>query len=326
MMSRSTTRVARSVLGPVVPRYFSTAIASGGAASDAAALRAGLQCGAPTFFRGPAKGSEKVVVTWMRFPVLGSRNASTLALGEKHQKEEEKKVQGGSTEGAAASGGGNDNKEILSYWGVEPAKVTKQDGTEWRWNCFRPWETYKADLSIDLKKHHAPVTFLDKVAYWTVKALRFPTDIFFQKRYGCRAMMLETVAAVPGMVGGMLLHCKSLRQFEHSGGWIKALLEEAENERMHLMTFMEVSQPRWYERALVVTVQGIFFNAYFFTYLISPKMAHRIVGYLEEEAIHSYTEFLKELDKGTIENVPAPAIAVDYWRLPQTQLSAMSSW
>ena len=138
-----------------------------------------------------------------------------------------------------------------------------------------------------------------------------------QKRYGCRAMMLETVAAVPGMVGGMLLHCKSLRKFETSGGWIKALLEEAENERMHLMTFMEVAKPKWYERALVFTVQGVFFNAYFLLYLASPKLAHRITGYLEEEAIWSYTQFLKEIDAGHIENGPAPAIAIDYWRLPK---------
>lgn len=76
-------------------------------------------------------------------------------------------------------------------------------------------------------------------------------------------MMLETVAAVPGMVGGMLLHFKSLRRFETSGGWIKALLEEAENERMHLMTFMEVAKPAWYERALVITVQGNFLQRVF---------------------------------------------------------------
>ncbi|XP_057477313.1 ubiquinol oxidase 1a, mitochondrial-like [Actinidia eriantha] len=106
-------------------------------------------------------------------------------------------------------------------------------------------------------------------------------------------------------------------RFEHSGGWMKVLLEEAENERMHLMTFMEVAKPRWYERALVFTVQGVFVNAYFMAYIISPKLAHRVVGYLEEEAIHSYTEFLKELDKGNIENVPAPAIAIDYWQLLQ---------
>nr|QKX46082.1 mitochondrial ubiquinol oxidase 1a [Aquilaria sinensis] len=209
-----------------------------------------------------------------------------------------------------------DRKRIVSYWGVEPGKITKEDGTIWNWTCFKPSEAYKADLSIDLKKHHTPTNLTDKMAYWTVKSLRWPTDLFFQRRYGCRAMMLETVAAVPGMVAGILLHCRSLRRFEHSGGWIKALVEEAENERMHLMTFMEVSQPRWYDRALVLAVQGLFFNAYFLGYLFSPKFAHRMVGYLEEEAIHSYTEFLKEIDKGTIPNVPAPAIALDYWRLP----------
>lgn len=137
-----------------------------------------------------------------------------------------------------------------------------------------------------------------------------------QRRHMCHAMLLETVAAVPGMVGGMLLHCKSLRRFEHSGGWIKALLEEAENERMHLMTFVELAKPAWYERALVFAVQGVFFNAYFLAYLASPKLAHRIVGYLEEEAVISYSEFLKDLDNGSFENVPAPAIAIDYWRMP----------
>ncbi|CAN1171622.1 Ubiquinol oxidase 2, mitochondrial [Linum perenne] len=138
-----------------------------------------------------------------------------------------------------------------------------------------------------------------------------------QRRYGCRAMMLETVAAVPGMVGGMLLHLRSLRKFQQSGGWIKALIEEAENERMHLMTMVELVQPSWYERLLVLAVQGVFFNAYFALYIASPKLAHRVVGYLEEEAIHSYTEFLKDIKDGKIENVAAPAIAIDYWRLPK---------
>ncbi|CAA7030205.1 unnamed protein product [Microthlaspi erraticum] len=269
-----------------------------------------------------ASGMSGIGWMWTRNPATGgARFASTVTLGEKTATEEPttdanpKKTENNESTGGDA-GGNKGEKGIASYWGVEPNKITKEDGSEWKWNCFRPWETYKADLTIDLTKHHKPTTFLDRLAYWTVKSLRWPTDLFFQRRYGCRAMMLETVAAVPGMVGGMLLHCKSLRRFEQSGGWIKALLEEAENERMHLMTFMEVAKPKWYERALVITVQGVFFNAYFFGYLISPKFAHRMVGYLEEEAIHSYTEFLKELDKGNIENVPAPAIAIDYWRLP----------
>lgn len=206
---------------------------------------------------------------------------------------------------------------ISSYWGITRPKVTKEDGTEWVWNCFMPWETYHSNLSIDLHKHHVPKKFVDKVAYRTVKLLRIPTDLFFKRRYGCRAMMLETVAAVPGMVGGMLLHLRSLRKFQQSGGWIKALLEEAENERMHLMTMVELVQPKWYERLLVLTVQGVFFNAFFVLYVMSPKMAHRVVGYLEEEAIHSYTEYLKDIESGAIKNVPAPAIAIDYWRLPK---------
>ncbi|GLT27354.1 hypothetical protein SLA2020_023600 [Shorea laevis] len=210
-----------------------------------------------------------------------------------------------------------ENRVVSSYWGLSQPKIIREDGTEWPWNCFMPWETYRADVSIDLTKHHVPKNFIDKVAYRTVKILRIPTDIFFQRRYGCRAMMLETVAAVPGMVGGMLLHLRSLRKFQQSGGWIKALLEEAENERMHLMTMVDLVQPKWYERLLVLTVQGIFFNAFFVLYILSPKLAHRIVGYLEEEAIHSYTEFLKDINSGAIKNVPAPAIAIDYWRLPK---------
>ncbi|MBA0601625.1 hypothetical protein Gorai_004798, partial [Gossypium raimondii] len=130
-------------------------------------------------------------------------------------------------------------------------------------------------------------------------------------------MMLETVAAVPGMVGGMLLHLKSLRKFQQSGGWIKALLEEAENERMHLMTIVELVKPKWYERLLVLAVQGVFFNGFFVLYLSSPKLAHRFVGYLEEEAVFSYTEYLESIESGETENVPAPAIAIDYWRLPK---------
>lgn len=222
-------------------------------------------------------------------------------------------------ESAAADEKKKDGGEVMvsSYWGISRPKVTRDDGTEWPWNCFMPWETYQSDLSVDLSKHHVPKTFLDKFAFRTVKILRIPTDIFFQRRYGCRAMMLETVAAVPGMVGGMLLHLRSLRKFEHSGGWIKALIEEAENERMHLMTMVELVKPKWYERFLVLAVQGVFFNAFFVLYMLSPKVAHRVVGYLEEEAIHSYTEYLKDIDSGKIENVPAPAIAIDYWRLPK---------
>jgi len=207
--------------------------------------------------------------------------------------------------------------DLSEYWGIVPKKFRREDGTEWPWNSFRPRDTYAPDVQIDVNKHFPTKTWGDWFAYWMVKSLRIPTDIFFQRRYGCRAMMLETVAAVPGMVGGMLLHLECLRKFQHTGGWIRALLDEAENERMHLMTFMEVAKPNWAERLLVLAVQGVFFNIYFVAYLIAPRVAHRVVGYLEEEAVHSYTEYLRDIDAGKIENIPAPQIAIDYWRLPQ---------
>jgi ubiquinol oxidase len=164
--------------------------------------------------------------------------------------------------------------------------------------------------------HHVPKTISDYIALAVVKAMRVPADLFFARRYGHRAVVLETVAAVPGMVGGMLQHLKSLRTMQNDRGKIKTLIEEAENERMHLMTFIEIAKPTWLERMIVLIAQGLMFNLYFLLYLITPKTCHRIVGYLEEEAIISYTEYLAKIDSGSVKNVPAPQIAIDYWRLP----------
>ncbi|KAF3654167.1 hypothetical protein FXO38_15266 [Capsicum annuum] len=59
------------------------------------------------------------------------------------------------------------------------------------------------------------------------------------------------------------LDYETKEKFEQCGGWIKALLEEDENERMHLMTMVDLVQPKWYERLLVIAVQGAFFNFHF---------------------------------------------------------------
>ena len=60
---------------------------------------------------------------------------------------------------------------------------------------MQPWETYTADTSIDLTRHHEPKTMLDKIAYWTVKSLRFPTDVFFQVR-ACAQFMAFAVQLI----------------------------------------------------------------------------------------------------------------------------------
>ena len=167
----------------------------------------------------------------------------------------------------------------------------------------------------DLTDRHTPRTLSDRVAYGFTKLTRFFADAFFAKRYGHRAVVLETVAGVPGMVAATLQHLKSLRRMQDDRGWIRTLLDEAENERMHLMTFIEIAQPSAFERFMILLAQGIFYNGFFLLYLISSKTAHRVVGYFEEEAIVSYTEYLAQIDAGRVENVAAPRIAVDYWKL-----------
>ena len=186
---------------------------------------------------------------------------------------------------------------------------------------MKPFDTRpmvrQVNLDVDLDVHVVPQGTSDKVAFGFVKLLRFFADKFFAKRYGHRAVVLETVAAVPGMVGGLWQHLTALRKMRDDEGWIRTLLDEAENERMHLMTFIEIAQPNWFERALIVAVQLVFYNFYFFLYLLAPRTAHRVVAYFEEEAVFSYTQYPAEVDAGRHENVPAPQIAIDYWQLPQ---------
>ena len=169
---------------------------------------------------------------------------------------------------------------------------------------------------VDLAVHHEPNGVSDRIAYGFTKTLRFCADTFFAKRYGHRAIVLETVAAVPGMVGATINHLKCLRRMCDDKGWIHTLMDEAENERMHLMTFVAIAKPTLFERLVILGVQWVFYLAFFALYLISARTAHRVVGYFEEEAVLSYTLYLKEIDEGRSKNVPAPDIAKRYWGLP----------
>jgi ubiquinol oxidase len=156
---------------------------------------------------------------------------------------------------------------------------------------------------------------------------RFFADAFFASRYGHRAVVLETVAGVPGMVAGMWVHLKSLRQAKTGyGPLIRELLAEAENERMHLMFFIDIAQPSWLERALILTAQLVFMAYYFVLYIVSPKTAHKMIHYFEEEAVRSYTSYLAQIEAGEIEDLPAPRLAIDYYDLPaDAKLSDMIS-
>jgi hypothetical protein len=65
-----------------------------------------------------------------------------------------------------------------------------------------------------------PKDFSDKFAKSLTMFFRWFADTFFAKRYGHRAVILETVAGVPGMVAGMWIHLKLLQ------GELKPLLHQ----------------------------------------------------------------------------------------------------
>ena len=156
----------------------------------------------------------------------------------------------------------------------------------------------------------------ETLAMSMTKFFRFVADTFFAKRYGHRAVVLETVAGVPGIVAGVWLHLKSLRKMKTGyGPDIREMLAEAENERMHLMFFIEIAKPNWFERYLVLFAQLIFMIFYFILYVIDYKTAHRMIAYFEEEAVKSYTDYLGLVERGEVENVPAPRLAIQYYEM-----------
>ena len=176
-------------------------------------------------------------------------------------------------------------------------------------------DNFVSNESTGAEIHTPPQSFSDSFALFITKALRFFADTLFKKRYGHRAVVLETVAGVPGMVAGVVHHLRFLRKMKDDDGMIKELLDEAENERMHLMTFIEIAKPSKLERFLILLAQISFGLFYTLLYIFFKKTAHRMIGYFEEEAVTSYTEYLNEIDNGTIMNRPAPKIAIDYWNL-----------
>ena len=180
-------------------------------------------------------------------------------------------------------------------------------------------------LTIDktnLARHHPPRTLSDRVALRVIRMLRFVADGLFGRRYRHRTIVLETIAAVPGMVAATLLHLKCLRLMIDDRGWIRTLLNEAETQRAHLMVFVAMDRPSLLERLSVLLAQGLFYNAHFLIYLFSPRTAHRIVGYFAEDAVRGYGQYLEDIRDGRQENPPAPAAAIAYWNLsPDAQLA-----
>jgi len=204
----------------------------------------------------------------------------------------------------------------------EPSDVP----TEWENPVPHPNWSRESMLGVQ-QEHRAPETLSDRVAYHASRATKEAFDLLAgfksppitEEKWLNRVVFLETVAGVPGMVAAAVRHLSSLRQLRRDYGWIHTLLEDAENERMHLLSFMALRQPGPLFRFGIASAQGVFASAFLLGYIISPGMCHRFMGYVEEEAVKSYTLLLAQLDDGSLPNLaaaPCPEVSRRYWHLP----------
>jgi ubiquinol oxidase len=176
----------------------------------------------------------------------------------------------------------------------------------------------------DLVRHHSPATVADRFAHGAISFISRIAAVVFGRRYGDRVIVLETVAAVPAMVAATMLHLRCLRRMIDDRGWIRTFMIEAENQRAHLMSFVAIAKPNGWERLLIVLAQGVFYNSYFLLYLITPRTAHRLAGYMSERAVQGYSRYLDLLASGAQPDNDAPDYAVDYWNLkPGAKISDM---
>ncbi|CAH2353328.1 putative alternative oxidase, mitochondrial [[Candida] railenensis] len=164
------------------------------------------------------------------------------------------------------------------------------------------------DLVTGYKKPHTP----EQLAHG-FKGTRYEMTA---GKWLTRCIFLESVAGVPGMVAAFLRHLHSIRLLKRDKAWIETLLDEAYNERMHLLTFMKIGKPSWFTRFIIYVGQGVFCNIFFLVYLMNPRYCHRFVGYLEEEAVETYTHMIHDLDANKfpeLNKLNVPEIAIQYW-------------
>ncbi|VEU20448.1 DEKNAAC101381 [Brettanomyces naardenensis] len=198
----------------------------------------------------------------------------------------------------------------------------------------------KADMYAVHYEHRKCQKTMDYITYYFMRSLRNTFDFFTgyiepksiqhqieiangpdrmtKEKWMTRLVVLESIAGIPGSVAGFLRHLRALRLFRRDNGFIETLLDEAYNERMHLLTFLKLAKPGRFARVMLYVGQGVFANLFFIVYVLKPAMCHRFVGYLEEEAVLTYTRCLEDMKLGLnpeLYHTPVPQIAKDYWHL-----------
>eukprot|EP00419_Tripos_fusus_P023060 CAMPEP_0172727794 /NCGR_PEP_ID=MMETSP1074-20121228/91876_1 /TAXON_ID=2916 /ORGANISM="Ceratium fusus, Strain PA161109" /LENGTH=358 /DNA_ID=CAMNT_0013554975 /DNA_START=49 /DNA_END=1122 /DNA_ORIENTATION=- len=193
----------------------------------------------------------------------------------------------------------------------------------------RIWSQHEIDVRLRNLHQHKPETPSDHVMHVLMSSLYrafnwvtgFKPENTPVRAVEWRLIVLESFAGVPGFMAAMFRHFRSLRSLQRDHGWIHTLLEEAENERMHLLICMKMFKANFVTRLLVLAAQVCMTPFLAAIYVVHPRAVHRFVGYLEETACLTYANIIHQVETpGTAlhkawADLPAPALAKTYWKL-----------
>jgi hypothetical protein len=192
------------------------------------------------------------------------------------------------------------------------------------------WTPVELEEKLTVLYHHKPQTISDLITNTVVYGLYHSFNAITGYKHvnpsvqsiEWRLLVLESVAGVPGFVAAGFRHFRSLRTLQRDHGWIATLLEEAENERMHLLLCLNKFNAGIITRTMVITAQMILVPVLMGVYAVHPRSMHRFVGYLEETACKTYVNIIAHVETPGTElnlawkDMEASDMAKGYYKLP----------
>jgi hypothetical protein len=181
----------------------------------------------------------------------------------------------------APSSGGPTGRQV-------DAKFTEEELADHSWRQVNHIWT-EEELAYVIKTAHKkfePKTLSDRLASGFMRMLYHSFNYITRynpvdptaKSIEWRLIILESFAGVPGFLAAGFRHFYSLRTLQRDHGAIYTFLEEAENERMHLLTCLKMFEASYVTRGLVITAQLTMTPLLMAVYAVHPPMVHRFVG------------------------------------------------
>ncbi|EAN97989.1 hypothetical protein C3747_33g208 [Trypanosoma cruzi] len=244
--------------------------------------------------------------------------------------------------------GGSDAAEVAAKRKARPALQNDHDqshgsslympfmGSSSRFTFASPITTISDINALEGERltHSPPQRFSDHCCIYLVKLLRWCADKLFRERYLHRATMLKVIAPAPPLAGAMISHLRMILKKENpayipgKGDFAtetRGLLAQAESHASHIRILMLLTEITYVERVAAVFLQAIHFAIFAFLFLLSPRVAFRLMGYLGEESVVIWTHMINDIDFGKVTERALPQDAIEYWGLHKLKYTRASA-